>query len=142
MHLGLFTDSVEALPLDAALDLAQRIGVTGIEIATGGVSRLRHARAEHLLADARARSALVEAVERRGMRIDALNCSGFPMHPVIGDEQRRSIEATIRLAGELGVRKIVTMSGTPGDGSGATTVNWIWYPWPRRRGGAARAPVG
>ena len=130
MHLGLFTDSVEALPLDAALDLAQRIGVTGIEIATGGVSRLRHARAEPLLADVRARSALVEAVERRGMRIDALNCSGFPMHPVIGDEQRRSIEATIRLAGELGVRKIVTMSGTPGDGSGATTVNWIWYPWP------------
>ena len=39
MHLGLFTDSVEDLALEAALDLAQRIGVTGIEIATGGVSR-------------------------------------------------------------------------------------------------------
>ena len=22
------------------------------------------------------------------------------------------------------------MSGCPGDGPGATTVNWIWYPWP------------
>ena len=22
------------------------------------------------------------------------------------------------------------MSGTPGDGPGSTTVNWIWYPWP------------
>ena len=130
MHLGLFTDSVEAMPLEAALDLAQRIGVAGIEIATGGVSRLRHARAEHLLADPVARSRLVDAVESRGMRIEALNCSGLPMHPVIGNEQRRSIEATIRLAGELGVRKIVTMSGTPGDGPGATTVNWIWYPWP------------
>ena len=30
----------------------------------------------------------------------------------------------------MGVSKIVTMSGTPGDGSGATTINWIWYPWP------------
>src|SRR5436190_11137278 len=130
MHLGLFTDSVETLTLDAALDLGQRIGVTGIEIATGGVSRLRHARAEHLLADPEARSALADAVGSRGMRIDALNCSGFPLHPVIGDEQRRSIDATIRLAELLGVRKIVTMSGTPGDGPGASTVNWIWYPWP------------
>jgi sugar phosphate isomerase/epimerase len=130
MHLGLFTDSVETMTLDAALDLAGRIGVTGIEIATGGVSRLRHARAEHLLADPAARSAVADAVGSRGMRIDALNCSGFPLHPVIGDEQRRSIEATIRLAELLGVRKIVTMSGTPGDGPGASTVNWIWYPWP------------
>jgi sugar phosphate isomerase/epimerase len=118
------------MKLEAALDLAQRIGVAGIEIATGGVSRQRHARAEHLLDDSTARSRLVDAVESRGMRIDALNCSGLPMHPVIGDEQRRSIEATIRLAGQLGVRKIVTMSGTPGDGPDATTVNWIWYPWP------------
>ena len=39
------------------------------------------------------------------MRIAALNCSGFPMHPVIGDQQRRSIEDTIRLAGELGVAR-------------------------------------
>jgi len=130
MHLGLFTDSVENLTLEAALDLAQRIGVTGIEIATGGVSRRRHAQAEHLLADAVARSSLVDGVESRGMRIDALNCSGLPMHPTIGGEQRRSIEATIRLAGEIGVRKVVTMSGTPGDGPAASTVNWIWYPWP------------
>jgi sugar phosphate isomerase/epimerase len=24
----------------------------------------------------------------------------------------------------------VSMSGTPGDGPGSTTVNWAWYPWP------------
>ena len=23
------------------------------------------------------------------------------------------------------------MSGCPGDGPGSTTINWIWYPWPR-----------
>ena len=38
--------------------------------------------------------------------------------------------AGVGLAGELGVRTIVTMSGTPGDGSGASTVDWIFYPWP------------
>jgi sugar phosphate isomerase/epimerase len=126
----MFTDSVETISLEKALDLAARIGVSGIEIATGGVSRLRHARAEHLLADPDARRALASAVTSRGLRIDALNCSGFPMHPVLGAQQRASIEATIRLAGELDVPKIVTMSGTPGDGDGATTINWVWYPWP------------
>ena len=40
------------------------------------------------------------------------------------------IRSTIRLAGELGVRKIVTMSGNPGDGPTSTAVNFTWYPWP------------
>ena len=40
------------------------------------------------------------------------------------------IRSTIRLAAELGVRKIVTMSGSPGDGPGSSTVNFMWYPWP------------
>lgn len=40
------------------------------------------------------------------------------------------IRSTFRLAAELGVRKIVTMSGNPGDGPGDTAVNFTWYPWP------------
>ena len=40
------------------------------------------------------------------------------------------IADTIRLAELLGVRTIVTMSGCPGDGAGASTVNFVWYPWP------------
>ena len=38
MELGLFTDSVERLSLDEALDLAQRIGATGIERVTRGAT--------------------------------------------------------------------------------------------------------
>jgi sugar phosphate isomerase/epimerase len=41
------------------------------------------------------------------------------------------IRKTFRLAGELGVRKVVTMSGCPGDGTGASTINFVWYPWPQ-----------
>ena len=37
---------------------------------------------------------------------------------------------TIRLAGELVVKTVVSMSGTPGDGPGATMVDWVFYPWP------------
>jgi sugar phosphate isomerase/epimerase len=130
MDLGLFTDSVPRLSFDAALDLAAEIGATGIEIAVGGVSEMTHADTSVLLADRAARSRFLDAFTGRGLRIAALNCSGFPLHPVIGDQQRQSIEDTIRLAELLGVDKIVTMSGSPGDGPGATTVNWIWYPWP------------
>jgi sugar phosphate isomerase/epimerase len=130
MDLGLFTDSVEALPFEDALDLAVAVGATAIEIATGGVSRMPHAKTSELLDNPVARSRFQDAFKRRGLRIAALNCSGFPLHPVIGGEQRGSIAATIRLAELLGVPKIVTMSGTPGDGPGASTINWLWYPWP------------
>jgi sugar phosphate isomerase/epimerase len=130
MELGLFTDSVPQLSFEAALDLAAAVGATAIEVAVGGTSDMPHADTTELLGDATARQAFVHAFTSRGLRIAALNCSGFPLHPVIGDQQRESIERTIRLAGLLGVDKIVAMSGTPGDGTGATTVNWIWYPWP------------
>ncbi len=130
IDLGLFTDSVPRLTFEAALDLAVEVGATAIEIAVGGVSEMTHADTTALLSDPSARSRFSDAFARRGLRIAALNCSGFPLHPVIGDQQRRSIEDTIRLAALLGVDKIVTMSGCPGDGPDATTVNWIWYPWP------------
>ena len=130
MDLGLFTDSVPRMKLEAALDLAAGIGATAVEIAAGGVSEMTHVDTATLLSDRAARSRFRDAFARRGLRIAALNCSGFPFHPVIGEQQRKSIEDTIRLAELLEVDKIVTMSGCPGDGPGATTVNWIWYPWP------------
>ncbi|MEO8229087.1 MAG: sugar phosphate isomerase/epimerase [Chloroflexota bacterium] len=130
LELGLFTDSVPRLTFEAALDLAAEVGATGVEVAVGGVSEQTHADATALLEDRQARARFAGAFEDRGLRISALNCSGFPLHPLIGEEQRISIERTIRLAELIGVDKIVTMSGTPGDGPGSTTVNWIWYPWP------------
>lgn len=130
MELGLFTDSVESLGLEDALDLAEQIGAHGLEIAVGGTSSMPHAQTDELLRNVQARDRFTNAIERRGLRIAALNCSGFPMHPVMGEAQQASIEQTIRLAELLGVDKIVTMSGTPGDGPGSTTINWVWYPWP------------
>lgn len=130
MELGLYTDSVAHLSLEEALDLSARIGAAAIEIATGGQSSAPHLRLTELLADPPARRSFQGAVADRGLRIGALNCSAWPMHPVKGPRDTQLIRDTIRLAGELGVDKIVTMSGNPGDGQGASTINWIWYPWP------------
>lgn len=130
MELGLYTDSVKHLTFEGALDLAAAIGATGIEIATGGQSSAPHLQLDRLLADPRARASFTEAFASRGLRIAALNCSAWPLHPVHGERHVELLRSTIRLAGELGVRKLVTMSGNPGDGSDSTAVNFTWYPWP------------
>ena len=130
MDLCLYTDSVDKLSFEEALDLAARTGCTGLEIAAGGQSSAPHMRVWELIEDAGKRRAFADAFASRGLRIAALNCSAWPLHPVVGNDHVELIRATIRLAGELGVRKIVTMSGNPGDGPGSTTINWIWYPWP------------
>jgi sugar phosphate isomerase/epimerase len=130
VELGLYTDSVKEDSFESALDLAARVGATGIEMATGGQSSAPHLRIAELLASPARRASFAEAFASRGLRIAALNCSAWPLHPVHGDQHVALIRSTLRLAGELGVRKIVSMSGSPGDGPGATTVNFAWYPWP------------
>ena len=130
LELGLYTDSLADLGFEAVLDVAAEIGATGIEIATGGQSSAPHLRIDELLGDARRRAEFTRAFEPRGLRIAALNCSAWPMHPVVGDDHVALIRSTIRLAAELGVRKIVSMSGSPGDGPGSSTINFSWYPWP------------
>jgi sugar phosphate isomerase/epimerase len=110
--------------------VAAGIGATGIEIATGGQSSAPHLRIDKLLADGGKRKAFADAFASRGLRIAALNCSAWPLHPVVGERHVALIRSTFRLAAELGVRKIVTMSGNPGDGPGDSAVNFTWYPWP------------
>jgi sugar phosphate isomerase/epimerase len=130
VDIGLYTDSLTEHSFEQALDIAADAGVRSIEIATGGQSSAPHLKVDELLASAPARAAFLKPFASRGLRIAALNCSAWPMHPVVGAAHSELIEKTLRLAQELGVTKIVSMSGCPGDGPGATTFNWTWYPWP------------
>jgi sugar phosphate isomerase/epimerase len=130
MDIGLYTDSLSELPFEPALDVAAESGIGSIEIATGGQSSAPHLHVDTLLASAQARSRFLDAFASRGLRIAALNCSAWPMHPIVGDAHALLIEKTFRLASELGVSKVVSMSGCPGDGPSATTIGWTWYPWP------------
>jgi sugar phosphate isomerase/epimerase len=130
VEIGLYTDSLSGLPFAQMLDVAADAGVTAIEIATGGQSSAPHLDLAELLGSAAARGRFLDAFASRGLRIAALNCSAWPMHPVVGEAHSRLIDRTLQLASALGVPKIVSMSGCPGDGRGATTINWVWYPWP------------
>jgi sugar phosphate isomerase/epimerase len=130
VQLALVTDSVSRLPLEQVLDLCVEIGVGGIEIATGGQSSAPHLRIDELLGDPASRARFQEQLASRGLTIAALNCSAWAMHPIVGEAHRELIRRTIELAELLGVHKIVTMSGCPGDGPGSTTLNWVWSTWP------------
>jgi sugar phosphate isomerase/epimerase len=130
MDLALYTDSVPAMSLEAALDLAVEIGAPAVEIAAGGQSSAPHMQIDRLLADPGALEAFRRAIESRGLRLGALNCSSWVLHPVDDARHQAIIDSTIELAARLGIETLVTMSGCPGDGPGSTTINWVWYPWP------------
>jgi len=130
MRLALYTDSVSDATREEALDLAVEIGAEAVELAAGGQSAAPHLRPAELLDSSHARAQLTAELAERGLRLGALNCSAWPMHPRVGDDHLEIIRRTFRLAGELGVEKVVTMSGCPGDAPDAPTFNWVTYPWP------------
>lgn len=130
MELSLFTDSVRNLGFEDALDLAAAVGATAVEIAAGGMSSAPHLDLDRVLASDAELDRFLEALASRGLRIGALNCSAWLLHPVTGAQQKDVVLRTFELAERLEVSTVVTMSGCPGDGAGSTTLNWIWYPWP------------
>jgi len=130
MQIGLYTDSVGKLSFEEALDFAVEVGVQTVEIATGGQSRAPHLRLDQLLEDAEARKRWLDAITSRGLVLESLNCSAFPLHPRLGKEHTQIIRDTIRLAELLGVSSIVTQSGCPGDSEQSRLPHWIVYRWP------------
>jgi sugar phosphate isomerase/epimerase len=130
VKLCLFTDSVPDLTLEQTLDLAAMNQIDSVEIATGGQSSTGHIQMEELLESGFARARFARTLSSRGIRLAALNCSAWPMHPVRGQKDIEFIKDSIRLAGLLEIDKLVTMSGCPGDSAHGRAVNWIWFPWP------------
>ncbi|MGO7778298.1 sugar phosphate isomerase/epimerase, partial [Rhizobium johnstonii] len=83
-----------------------KLGVEGIEMTGGGWSRGPHFRSDGLLADRGLLKTKLKEVEARGLEIAALNCSANPLDPGdMGKRHRKEMEDTIRLAGEIGVKK-------------------------------------
>jgi sugar phosphate isomerase/epimerase len=124
------TDTFGGLPLEEALEVTAGFGIEAVEIPSGGHSPAPHMRIDQLLGDEVARTRFAGLIESSGLRLSAINCSADPLHPRHGSEHLALIKDSIRLAGELGVDKIVSMSGCPGDSPQSRTVNWIWFPWP------------
>ena len=113
MNVGLFTDGLAHLSLSEALDWLEREVpfVRDLEIATGGYSAAPHYAEERRFA---------EEIARRGFRLAALNVSGNPLENSTHDTALRH---AVELAGQLGVQRVVCMSGGRAELSGGA-----WFP--------------
>ena len=129
MKLGFVSDSLSGQSFTEMLENAQRMGVDGIEVNTGGWSTAPHCDLQRLLDDAAARRAFVREFEARGLEIAALNANGNPLHPT-DKAQSECLKNTIRLAGEMGIKTVCTMSGLPAGAPADSMPNWIVSSWP------------
>lgn len=133
MKLSMVTDSLGHLTFEEMLDAVCNAGVSGIEMSTGGWSSAPHLSLDALLDSAARRASFMAAIRDRGLELVALNCSGNPLDPGDRGRAHRAItEKTWRLAGLLGVKKVVMMSGLPAATPEDRTPNWICYTtsWP------------
>ena len=129
MKLGFVSDSLGGLSFEAMLDEAKRLGVSGVEINTGGWSTAPHFDLTRMRESQEARAAFRRAFEERGLEVIALNANGNPLHPT-DSRQGECLKDTIRLAGEMGVATVCTMSGLPAGSAQDTMPNWVVSSWP------------
>lgn len=119
MRLALVTEGMIHRSLDELMDWLDETvpDVRDLEVGTGGYSPLGHS---PLRLSTAGRQKWLARLTGRGFRIAAFNVSGNPLHPNMAMARRHDVglRRTIELAAELGVDRIVAMSGCPGAGPG------------------------
>ena len=129
MKLGFVSDSLGGMSFEALLDNAVRLGVSGVEVNTGGWSTAPHFDLQSMKASADSRRDFAKAFENRGLEIIALNANGNPLHPT-QPEQGECLKDTIRIAGDMGIKTVCAMSGLPAGREGDLMPNWVVSSWP------------
>ena len=133
MKLAICTDVFAELSYTDMLDKVKSLGIDAVEMTAGGWGARKHCDTAGLLADEVRRKACLGELEKRGMRISALNTSCNPLWPsATGEAYKKSMYDCAELAGKLGVKKIVAMAGLPAGSENDTTPNWITstVSWP------------
>ena len=133
MRVGLFTDAFTHLSLSQTLAWCAEHGIDSVELGTGGYSPVPHADLEALRAGGSARRDLIAEIDDHGLTLGALNVSGNPLHPdrSLASRHDAALRSTLLLAAELGVRRVVAMSGCPGgpgDGGWPVFAGGAWLP--------------
>lgn len=132
MKFGLYNAILHDRSLPEALKVIGDLGLTTIELNTGGFLPAVHVPTmDEILVSDSARDDFLAIFEGTGVEIGGLNCNGNPLHPnpIIGDKHGEDVKRSIRLAGRLGQTRVVTMSGLPGGEPGAKYPNWQVNAW-------------
>ncbi|MBQ9497327.1 MAG: sugar phosphate isomerase/epimerase, partial [Selenomonadaceae bacterium] len=134
MRLSICSDVFGKIPFGEMLDKVKAYGIGAVEITTGGWGGCHYVpSARDLLDNPGKLQAFKDELDKRGIEISALNCSGNPLvNNAMGKAHSQTIHDTAELAGKLGVKTIVTMSGLPEAKAGDVTPNWITstISWP------------
>lgn len=129
MKLGFVSDSLGGLSFETMLDHAARMGVQGVEVNTCGWSTAPHFDLKGMLGHAGRQKAFLAAFADRGLEVISLNANGNPLHPT-DPAQGDGLKDTIRVAGEMGIKTVCTMSGLPAGRAGDLMPNWVVSSWP------------
>ena len=129
MKLGFVSDSLGGMPFTEMLDHAVRMGVSGIEVNTCGWSTAPHFDLKSMLGNAAKQKEFQSAFSDRGLEIISLNANGNPLHPT-DPAQGQGLKDTIRVAGEMGIKTVCTMSGLPAGNPTDTMPSWVVSSWP------------
>jgi sugar phosphate isomerase/epimerase len=130
VKLGVYTAVLHDKPLPEALRTIKDLGLTSAEINSGGFVPEPHL-PSNLLESEAARQDYLGQFEAAGVELTALNCNGNPLDPNPARSRKHAADIlrSIELAAALGVKRVVTMSGTPGTEAGATRLAWNVLPW-------------
>lgn len=128
---GAYTACLGDHDLAETLDVLKAAGLTGAEVNVGGFIPSPHCPVDPLLVSATARDEYLGVFQDKGMVLSGLNTSGNPTSPLPeeGIKHADDLRKAIRLAGLLGVKEIVAMSGTPGTDASARYPTWVVNPW-------------
>lgn len=131
MKLCFVTDGLGDMSFENMLNTVQKLGVESLEIPCGNWSKAPHINLDEMVSDADARKKFMNSIKNHGMTLDSLNCSGNQLAPNDeGKQHQKVVEKTFQLAEQLGIKKIIMMSGLPGGSPSDTTPNWITTSWP------------
>jgi sugar phosphate isomerase/epimerase len=130
MKIGMVSDSLGSHSFAEMLDTAGKCGVQGVEMNAANWTSAPHLDLAGLLKSASKRKDYAKAIADRGLELIALNANGNQLHPTDGERQSKALHDTLALAGELGVDKVVLMSGLPAGAAKDSTPNWVVSSWP------------
>jgi len=131
VKFGVYTAILHDRPLPDALDVIMSLGLDGAEVNSGGFLPPVHIPIDDVLSSQAARDDYLGIFVDKGAELLGLNCNGNPLHPnpAIGAAHAADLRKSIRAAGLLGQKRVVTMSGLPGGEPGATRPNWVVNAW-------------
>lgn len=133
MELSICTDVFAEFTYTKMLDKVKELGINAVEMTAGGWGARKHINTAELLTDRNKLVKFKQELDKRGMRIAALNTSCNQLWPSkTGKMYSDSMYDCVRLTEKLGVKKIVCMAGLPAGNANDTTPNWIvsTVSWP------------